>query len=90
MARYLRREQRGFRVLSLFELGWSGSTAYLKDILLGAVPPGIATYVGDLAAAWVLAGRPNGKEISYVRAAARIRHGRPNLRRRPWPFRRPH
>ena len=75
--------------LSSSGLGWSGPVGDPAAILFVAVPLGIATYLGALAAAWVLAGRPNGAEISIVRAAARTWHGRPNVLRTPWPIRRP-
>jgi lipopolysaccharide exporter len=61
--------------LSLSGLGWSTSPAlpdHPAQRLLVAVPLGIAVYVAALAAAWLLAGRPEGAELHLLRVMARL------------------
>lgn len=57
--------------LSLTGFGWSAAAGDPVARLLAAVPLGVAAYLVALAAAWLLAGRPDGAELQVVRAAAR-------------------
>lgn len=58
--------------LSLTGFGWPVAAGGPVAHLLAAVPLGVAAYLLALAAAWFLAGRPDGAELEVARATAHL------------------